>query len=406
MTDPLSNELAQLRIDRTSRKSGGGGTILKVLGGVVALAALGLGGMYLVPKAFSSIGKPEVEVTEVALVSPAQATIDLTSTGYVVPQRVAKVGSKVVGRITKTNIREGQEVKTGDVLFELDPSDQKSAVASAQARVLAAQARAQTARANVLEVKQQYEREKKLAATGAVAQATADDLSARVDALEALVKAADADVVAAKAEVAALSTNLGNFQVFSPIDGAAMGKPAEVGDVIGPASVLVELVDFASLLIETDVPEGRMGVVKQDGPCEIIFDAYPDKRVRGAVVEIGPRMNRAKATGLVKVKVLDAMAGMRPEMAARVSFLTKALDPAELAEPPKIVVPETAITDRGGAKVVFTIDGDKVRAVTISPGAMLGTGFVIKDGPKPGTKLVKNPPASLNDGQAIKEKSG
>ena len=86
--------------------------------------------------------KPEVEVTEIGWVSPAQATIDLTSTGYVVPQRVAKVGAKVTGRITKVNIVEGQEVKTGDLLFELDPTDQRSAVASAQARALAAQARA------------------------------------------------------------------------------------------------------------------------------------------------------------------------------------------------------------------------------------------------------------------------
>jgi RND family efflux transporter MFP subunit len=405
MTDPLSSELAQLRIDRSPAKKRSGRWLLTVLVTAIIIVPIGLLVVYGGPKISASLGKQEVEVTEVALVSPAQATIDLTSTGYVVPQRVAKVGAKVTGRITKTNIREGQEVKTGDVLFELDPSDQKSAVASAQARVLAAQARAQTARANVTEVKQQYEREKKLAATGAVAQATADDLAARVDALEAQVKAADADVVASKAEVSALSTTLGNFQVMAPIDGAAVTKPAEVGDIVGPMSVLVELVDFASLLIETDVPEGRMGIVKPDGPCEIIFDAYPDKRARGSVVEIGPRMNRAKATGLVKVKVLDVTPGVRPEMAARVSFLTKALDPAQLAEPPKIVVPDSAVADRNGAKVVFTIDGDKVRAVVISPGSTLGNGFVIKDGPKPGTKLVKNPPASLADGQTIKEKS-
>jgi len=398
------SDLSQLRIDRTPKKRSR--AWINVVGVLAVVVPLGIAVVYGGPKITGALSKPEVEVTEVALVSPAQATIDLTSTGYVVPQRVAKVGAKVTGRITKTNIREGQEVKTGDVLFEMDPSDQKSAVASAQARVLSAQARAQTARANLAEVKQQYEREKKLAATGAVAQATADDLAARVDALDAQVKAADADVVAAKAEVSALSVTLGNFQVTAPIDGAAVTKPAEVGDVVGPMSVLVELVDFASLLIETDVPEGRMGIVKPDGPCELVFDAYPDKRYRGSVVEIGPRMNRAKATGLVKVKVIDQTQGIRPEMAARVSFLAKALDADQMKEPPKIVVPDTAVTDRNGAKVVFQIDGDRVRLVTISIGEQLGSGFVVKDGPKAGTRLVKNPPASLSDGQTIKEKSG
>jgi hypothetical protein len=123
-------------------------------------------------------------------------------------------------------------------------------------------------------------------------------------------------------------------------------------------------------------------------------------------------MNRAKATGLVKVKVIedasDAGAGpsIRPEMAARVSFLAKALDPNELKEPPKLVVPDAAVTDRHGAKVVFVIDGDRVHAVTVSLGESLAGGFVIKDGPKAGARLVKNPPPSLEDGQSIKEKNG
>lgn len=403
MPDPLSSELAQLRIDRTSRRAAPWGRILGAVLGVGAAAVLAV---YAYGKAQGALVKPEVEVTEVALVSPAQATIDLTSTGYVVPQRVAKVGAKVTGRITRTQVREGQHVKAGDVLFSLDPTDQKTAVTSAQARVLAAQARAQTARANVAEIKQQWEREKKLAQSGAVAQATADDLAARVEALDAQVKAADADVVAAKAEVQALSVTLGNFEVTAPIDGAAATKPAEVGDVVGPMSVLVELVDFASLLVETDVPEARMGVVKQDGPCEVVFDAYPDKRWRGAVVEIGPRMNRAKATGLVKVRLVDRAPEVRPEMAARVSFLAKPLDPDKLAEPPKVVLPDSAVTERSGAKVVFVLEGDKVRQTTVTLGEAFGGGFVLKDGPRPGTRLVKDPPASLSDGQAVKEKSG
>jgi len=403
MNDRLDDDLAQLRIDRTTRPKRPWGSIAIAL---AVIAVIGAGGFYGWRVAQQSLIKPELEITEVALVSPAQGTIDLTSTGYVVAQRVAKVGAKVTGRITKTNVREGQEVKSGDLLFELDPTDQKSAVASAQARVLAAQARAQTARAQVVEIKQQYERQKKLAASGAVAQSTADDLSARVDALEAQVKAADAETQAAQAEAAALSITLGNFKVLAPIDGVAVTKPAEVGDVVAPMSVLLELVDFSSLLVETDVTEGRMGVVKKGGPCEIVFDAYPEKRYSGEVVELGPRMNRAKATGLVKVRVDDAP-NVRPEMAARVSFSQKKLSAEELKEPPRIVVPESALTDRGGAKVVFVVEGERVHLVSVSLGEPLGSGFVLKDGlPKAGTRLVKNPPPSLSDGQPIKEKNG
>jgi HlyD family secretion protein len=404
MSDPLA-DLSQLRIDRTPRRAASGSWV-KVAAVVVGLAVVGAAGTYGLRAAQGSLMKPEVEVTEIGWVSPAQATIDLTSTGYVVPQHVAKVGAKVTGRVTKVNVHEGQEVKTGDLLFELDPTDQKSAVASAQARAMAAGARAQTARAQLAEQKATYERDKRLVAAGAINKSEVDDLALRLDSLEAQVKAADAETAASQAEVSALSITLGSFKVPSPIDGIATTKPSEVGDVVGPLSVLVELVDFSSLLIETDVPEARMGVVKKGGPCEVVFDAYPDKRQRGEVVEIGPRMNRAKATGLVKVKLLDPGVSERPEMAARVSFLAKALDPNEMKEPPKVVVPDAAVADRAGAKVVFVVDGEKVHTVTVTLGEALAGGFVLKEGPKPGTRLVKNPPPTLNDGQAIKEKSG
>jgi RND family efflux transporter MFP subunit len=404
MGDPLA-DLSQLRIDRrpVSRRPS---AWPKIALAVTLTAAVGVGATYAFRAAQGSFVKPEVEITEVGWVSPAQATIDLTSTGYVVPQRTAKVGAKVTGRVTKVAVREGQEVKANDLMFELDPTDQRSAVASAQARALAASARAMTARAQLAETKHQVERESKLASTGAVAQSSVDDLVLRQSSLEAQVKAADADTVAAQAEVNALSITLGSFKVVAPIDGIAVTKPSEVGDVVSPISVLVELVDFASLLIETDVPEARMGVVKKGGPCEVVFDAYPDKRQRGEVTEIGPRMNRAKATGLVKVKLLDDAVTMRPDMAARVSFLAKALDPIEMKEPPKIVVPDAAVTERAGAKVVFVVDGDRVHAVSVALGEPLAGGFVLKDGPKPGTRLVKNPPANMSDGQTIKEKDG
>jgi RND family efflux transporter MFP subunit len=403
MGDPLA-DLNQLRIDRTAGRPPS--VWPKVM---LALALTGAGVVlvaYGARLAQASFVKPEVEITEIGWVSPAQATIDLTSTGYVVPQRTAKVGAKVTGRVTQVNVREGQEVKAGDLLFELDPSDQKSAIASAQARVLAAQARAQTTRAQLAETKHQVERETKLAASGAVNQSSVDDLTLRAGSLEAQVKAADADTVAAQAEVGALSVTLGSFKVFSPINGIAETKPSEVGDVVAPLTVLVELVDFTSLLIETDVPEARMGVVKKGGPCEVVFDAYPDKRERGEVVDIGPRMNRAKATGLVKVKLLDETPNMRPEMAARVSFLAKPLDAGQMKEPPKVVVPDAAVVDRDGAKVVFVVEGERVHAVAVTLGEALSGGFVLKDGPKPGTHLVKNPPPTLKDGQSIKEKDG
>jgi RND family efflux transporter MFP subunit len=199
------------------------------------------------------------------------------------------------------------------------------------------------------------------------------------------------------------STNLTNMTIAAPMNGTAVTKPAEVGDVVSPSGTLVELVDLKSLRVEVDVPESKLGMIKPGSPCEVVLDAYPDKRQRGEVTELSPRLDRAKATGVAKVKLVDGLDGVLPEMAARVSFLSRALDPSEMQAPPKKVIPASAVTDRAGGKVAFVVDGDHVRMVTLTLGPPFAGGFELKDGPAAGTHVVKDPPATLADGQLVKE---
>ena len=405
MDDRLASDLASLRIDRQAPPRTTG-RALRWIVGLAILAGVAFAGWRLgAPMVEARLFKTEVGVTEVAVVSPAQAQVQLTSTGYVVPQTEVDVSSKLVGRVDKATVREGSVVKAGQVLFELDASDQRVLVVSAQARVASARARAATARAQLAEIVLQRDRERRLADTGAIATATADDLAARAKSLEEQVHAADADITAAQAEVNALSTNLGNTTIRAPIDGTIITKPLLPGDVVSPGTSMAKIADFASIVVETDVPEGRLHLVSKGRPCEIVLDAYPDRRWRGEVVEVSPQLNRAKATATVKVRFLDRDDTVLPEMAARVSFLDAPLDPSKLAEPPKKILPGNAVAERAGAKVVFVLDEGRVRRVPVTLGKPFGDGFELTEGPAPGVKIVSQPPATLADGQAIKERS-
>jgi RND family efflux transporter MFP subunit len=404
MDDRLSSDLASLRIDRNERPPSSG-ALRWVIGLSVVAAAAVAAWRVGAPMVEAQLFKTEVALTEVALVSPAQAQVELTSTGYVVPQSEVDVSSKLVGRVDTTNIREGSVVKRGQVLFELDASDQRTQIASSQARVAAARARAATARAQLAETTLQLQRERKLAATGAVGTATSDDLAAREKSLEEQVHATEADVAASQSEVTALAVNLANTTIRSPIDGTVMTKPLQPGDVVTAGTPMARIADFESIVVETDVPEARLHLVKTGGPCEIVLDAYPDKRWRGEVTDTSPQLNRAKATATVKVRFLERDATVLPEMAARVSFLSAPLDQEKLSERPKRIVPGTAVADRNGAKVVFTLDSGRAHMVPVTLGPRFGDGFELLDGPAPGTKMISDPAPALEDGQAVKERS-
>jgi RND family efflux transporter MFP subunit len=412
MADQLSSDLAALRIERVAPPRRGG-YLGKVIVAVVVIGAAWAGYAVGVPYLQSQVMKAEVEITEIASVSPAQASVELTSTGYVVAQSVSKAAPKVPGKVLKAYVREGSQVKAGDLLFEIDPVDQRATIATAASQTAAARARAQTARAQLSEARVQLDRAEALAKEGISPKATADDLKARVASLEEAVKASDAEARASGAAVSALSVTLEGFTVRAPISGTIVNKPPEVGEFVGPqpAGIAadmggVEIADFSTMMIETDVPEQRLSQVKIGGPAEIVLDAYPSKRYRGKAVEITPRVNRTKATVTVKVAFVDDRESVLPDMAARVSFLTSELDKEQLKAPPKTIVPAVAIADMAGSKVVFRVDDGKVRVVPVTLGPAFGSGFELTGGPSAGTRVVKNPSKELRDGQGVKEKTG
>jgi hypothetical protein len=120
-------------------------------------------------------------------------------------------------------------------------------------------------------------------------------------------------------------------------------------------------------------------------------------------------VDRAKATVTVKVKFVDSLDGVLPDMAARVSFLTQPISKDKLSEKPKRIVPGNAIVDRAGGKAVFVVADGKLRLTPVTLGAPVGQGsantaFELLDGPAAGTKIVSSPRSELEDGQSVKEK--
>ena len=403
MTDRLTSDLASLKIQRDAPP--GASPVRKAAVALLVAGALAAGGYYGYAQLTPRVFRAEVAVTEVSMISPVQASVLVTSTGYVVPQSWSKIGAKIPGRLQRVMVKEGDVVKTGDVIATLDDADQRSQIAAASSRVLVARARGETARANLAEVRMQVERTRALVQSGAIGRAQLEDLEAREKALGEAVKAADAEARAAQAEVETLQVGLKDRVIVAPIDGTVLTKPASAGEPVGPQVIgyVAEIADFKSIVVETDVPEGRLDLVKVGGPAEIVLDAYPSRRYRGTVVDLGKHINRAKATAIVKVKFKDTMDGVLPDMSARVSFLRDEIKEDSLKEKPKKVVSADAVVDRGGQKVVFVVDSEKLKMVNVSVGQTIGSSVELVDGPAAGAKVVRSPAPALYDGQRIKE---
>lgn len=415
MSDQLSADLASLRIQRDVNPDAGAARNRWIAAGVVLVLVL-VAGWFAVSALGARVFRTDVEVTEIRLISPAQASIQVTSSGFVAARSQSKVGARLLGRVSEVLVREGDRVEAGQVLVRLDDADAKMAIAAARARAAAAKARLQSAVATREETARNYEREKALLEKGASLRSTVDDLEARALALDETSNAARADAGAAWSEVSQLELNLAYMTITAPISGVVVTRPVDVGALVGPTTApVLELADFSTLVVETDVPEARLGLVKAGGSAEIVLDAYPTVRYRGRVAEISPKVNRAKATVVVRVEFVDPAAdgagaggegyGVLPDMAARVSFLEGELDAAAIKLPPKLFVPESALVREGGEAFVYRIDDGRARRERVTLGPAMAGGFEVIDGPRDGTRVIDHPPAAIDDGYPVREET-
>jgi len=413
--DRLTDELASLRISRDDRKPAPGQSRAQVTGrrsgtlgwivGIVVLALLGVAGFYVFREGRQTMFPDEVEVGSVSLMSPAQADVTLVATGYVYSRHKATVAPKTTGRLSRLLVDEGDDVKENQLIAELETADAQAQLGQVRADIAAARAKVERARADVEDAQQKLDREKALVERGAGTQMAFDDAKARLTTNKAQLAAADADRMAIEARHQAASVSLENTKVKAPFAGTVTRKLAEIGEVLGPTSAgIVTIADLHDLEVQADVSESQYAKVRVGTPSEILLDAFPDKRFRGEVWDIRRTVDRAKAAVTVKVKFTDDARGVLPDMAAKVSFLSKKLDDEALKAAPKLVAPADAIVTRGAQKLLYTVEDDRVKSVPVVLGVPAGNLVELKNGPSPGTRIIRHPGDQLHDGSAVKEK--
>ncbi|MFH0786446.1 MAG: efflux RND transporter periplasmic adaptor subunit [Pseudomonadota bacterium] len=347
----------------------------------------------------------EVEVTTVSLLHPSQAITVLNASGYVVAQRKAAVASKGTGRLETLAVEEGNRVRKGQLIAKLENADLQAALNQAQANVNTAKANLGQIEADLKDVQLKFDRTRRLIQSRAVAQSDFDTIDAKLQQLQAGKSAALSQIKAAEAGVRAGQVALEYTLIRAPFDGVILTKNADVGEVVAPfgssinaKAAVVTMADLGSLLVEADVSEVNLEKVKVGQPCEIQLDALPGQRFPGQVHMIVPTADRSKATVLTKVKFLERDQRILPEMSAKVAFLNRRIS---RSEQPKLAVPPSALFEKNGRTVIYRVEKDRVREVTIQKGPPLADFIEVTQGLKPGEKIVLKAKRGLRDGAKI-----
>jgi RND family efflux transporter MFP subunit len=400
MTDTERADLSRLRLQRDEpapddqKPRRRMGLLLYILGGVFMAVAVTL---FL----SSYLSKDEVvEVATVTMISPNQANVVLTASGYVVAQRKAAIASKATGRLVALNFEEGDRVKKGQVIGRIESADVEATLAQARADLKIAQS-------DFTDAERSLERARTLLDRSLISQAEFDAAQARHDRVVAQIAASNAAVQAA--EVA-----LENTYIRAPFDGTVLTKNADVGEVVAPFAAgassrvaVVTMADMASLEVEADVSESNITRISLRQPCEITLDAYPDQRYQGFVHKIVPTADRAKATVLTKVRFVNRDERVLPEMSAKVHFLPKQDTVRTTSTVPVLAVDSAVIVRRNNERVSYVLRENRlVEEIPVRTGDSYGRMIEVKEGLARGDRVVIRPSDKIHSGVRVEVKDG
>jgi RND family efflux transporter MFP subunit len=255
-------------------------------------------------------------------------TQEITGSGYVVAPDIATVFSKYEGRIVAVAVEAGDRVVAGQVLVRLDDAGARFALRgeeiSGRAAALAveaksialAQARSSLDRAGRLAGRDAMSAEALEAAKTAFDTAENAAAQVRQDAAKA-----DLDIDRAREQVEALT-------VRAPISGTVTRLDAHVGDTVlsrensvRENESLLVITDTSSLVIDADVAEANMALMRPGLSGEAVLDGFPEQPFAVAVSKIAPVMSREKGTVTLRLTLSSPPSGIRPAMAARIRLV-------------------------------------------------------------------------------------
>jgi len=346
------------------------------------------------PKEQLAASPPTVQVTEVIQKDvPVQQEWVGTLDGMV----NAQINAQVAGYLVKQNYKEGEQVKKGQLMYEIDPRTFKASLDEAKGNLARQQAVLKTAQLNLARIK-------RLLPEKAVSVRDRDNAVGH----EA---SAQADVLVAEAAVETAQLALGFTKITSPIDGVAGISKAQLGDLVGPGTPNNQLTSVSQIdpiraylglseqqYLQFAREKENRGGQSESIPLELILSdntTYP----HGGKFYFADRQVDA-STGTIQVAVLfpNPEKLLRPGQYARIRAVIKTI-------PDALLVPQQAVTQLQTKYQVAVVNADNTVDIRIvNPGERIGSLWVINEGLQPGDRVIVEGLQKVRQGMKVDPK--
>lgn len=320
-----------------------------------------------------------VQVVKANVETVSLGTIPLKAVvpGAVVPDQKAQIASRLMGYIKNLDVKVGQEVKAGQLLFSIDSTDVNS-------QILKAQSGYQQAQAALKDAKLDYDRFSKLYKEDSVSKQQFDKISLQY-------KVAQENLVAAKTGLNQAKSQLNYANVKAPFDGVVVEKMAVAGGLAAPGNPVLTLENLKSLSVQTQVAEDLFAVLRPGDEAEVRIDGQK-KVLTGTIYTLVSAADPKTRTHTVKLS-LPPLVNVNSGTFARVGF--------KRGERQTMMIPKSAVLNRSGVEGVFVMEDEKAYFHMVRLGEEIGDRIEVKAGLNLGDTIVIDNNISLLNGDKI-----
>ena len=292
---------------------------------------LGLGaavviGLFAIGIAKNAQGK--VQAVQLARVRMEDITSRVRAPGKIEPMTQIKVSADIPGKIVRLAVKEGDSVRRGQLLLQIDDAQYRANYDQAAAALA-------SAREHQSEAENNFVRQKALFEKSLLSQAEWDQANTTYDRARIAVATARQEVARARAALEGARDNLSKCRFVAPIDGVVSALNVEQGEIVitgtmnNPGTQILVVSDLSRMLVRADVDETDVVDMKLGQKAKITVDAIPDTSFVGTVTEIGNTAKRSTTATVegqtnfeVKVVFDPQVSEVRPGMTADVEIET------------------------------------------------------------------------------------
>lgn len=332
-----------------SRRRTGTNAGLALLAVLPVMALLSLGACKKTSEADAADAKNAamtIGTENIAIVTLGEVMSGPTLSGSLTAEREASVRAQVGGSVLQTHAEQGQRVRAGELLAQVDASGLQDAFLSARAAVTSARSSADIAA-------RELARGEKLLAAGAIAERDIEQ-SRRASI------AANAGLADARARLANAQKQLSNTRITAPISGVVSDRQVSAGDVVQPGAAMFTVVDPSSMRLEASIPAEQLDQVRIGVPVSFTVTGYPGRTLIGKVTRINPTADPATR----QVRIIASIPNTSGTLVGGL-FAT-----GRLASESKsgLIAPVAAIDQRASVPSVMRIKQGKVERVPVQLG--------------------------------------